>query len=120
MCIRDRIYDIEEAEILHIEAEHDVHLIVRHEDGRVGHGSISGGISWSSANEAKSLYTFDLGEDGDVDVLIVLDDVIHIHENGPGISEMVQRATPVLLIIVGIIIYAFHTQWRYNRTMHKK
>ena len=115
-----QIYDIEEAEILHVEAELDVHLIVRHEDGRIGHGSISGGISWSSTNEAKSLYTFDLGEDGDVDVIVVLDDVIHIHENGPGIGEILQRATPVLLIIVGIVIYAFHTQRQYNKTMRKK
>ena len=115
-----QIYDIEEAGVLHIEGEQDVHLIVRHEDGRVGHGSISDGISWSSTNNAKSLSTFDHGEDGDVDVIIVLDDVIHIHENGPGIGEILRRATPVLLIIAGIIIYAFHTQWRYNRTMRKK
>ncbi len=115
-----QIYDIEEANILHLETYQDVHLIVRHEDGRIGHGSISNGITWSSTNGAKSLSTFDLSEDGDVDVVIVLDGVIHIHENGPGLGEIIRRATPVLLIIAGIFIYALHTQWRYNRTMQQK
>ena len=114
------IYDIEEADILHLEAEEDVHLVVRHEDGRIGFGSISGGITWTLTTGAKSLSSFDLGEDGDVDVIIVLDGEVLIHENGPGLAEITRRAAPALLIVVGIIIYAFHTQWRYNRTLRQK